>query len=159
MPMIMYGAKTKRRFKEWLTRYFRAELLGTLLAVCFAYSMFTRTHSYALAAGAGWLGEGIGFYGYFIISELIANQEAYRNLPPLRRLVAVVTSSSSNLIVEFAPAEIVDNLLIRPLLMFYLPQHLKPYTLGFLVGKLAADALFYVFAILGYETKKHMRAR
>lgn len=151
--------KTKRKFKEWLARYFLAETLGTMLAVCFAYVVFRHAHSYVLAAGAGFLGEGIGFYGYFITSELATNHAAYKTLPLLRRLLAIISRSSSNLVIEFAPAEIFDNLFVRPFLMFYLPQHIKPYLVGFLIGKLAADILFYVFAIAGYEVKMRMRAR
>lgn len=157
--MVTHGAKTKRKFKEWAARYFLAESLGTILAICFAYGIFRHTHSYAWAAGAGFLGEGIGFYGYFIASELAINSEVYKALPPLRRLVAIIANSSSNLVIEFAPGEIFDNLFVRPFLMFYLPQHVKPYLLGFLIGKLAADALFYIFAIVGYETKKRIRVQ
>ncbi len=154
----MDNAKTKRKFKEWLARYFLAELLGTVLAVCFAYSIFRHTHSYALAAGAGFLGEGIGFYGYFITRELAVNGKVYKTLPLLQRLMAIISKSGTNLIIEFAPGEILDNLFIRPFLMYSLPQHVKPYLPGFVIGKLSADALFYVFAIAGYEIKKRRRA-
>ncbi len=153
----MYSTGTKQKFKEWLGRYLLAELLGTLIAVSFAYGSFVHTHSYVLAAGAGFLGEGIGFYGYFITSELIVNGRAYKNLPLLRQLRAIIAKSSTNLIVEFAPGELIDNIFIRPFLIYYVPQHIKPYVLGFILGKLSADALFYVFAISGYEIKKRMR--
>lgn len=150
----MASNKMHQKFQEWLARYVLAELLGTFLAVCFAYASFSASHSYIVAAGAGFVGEGIGFYGYMIIRELITNGKAYSALPLFRRLTVIITKSSTNLLVEFAPAEIIDNLFIRPFLMYYVPQHLTPYALGFIVGKLSADVVFYVFAITAYEIKK-----
>ena len=142
--------------REWFKRYIVAELLGTAVALGFATVAFLHIHSYAAAAAAGLLGEGIGFYGYFICYELIRNGLAYRHLSPLRRLVVIATKSSTNLLVEFAPAEVIDSLFVRPLLMFIVPQYVHPYMLGFLLGKLLSDVLFYALAIVGYETKKHL---
>ena len=149
--------KAKAKFKEWLSRYFLAEALGTLLALCFAYVSFAYAHSYAAAAAAGFVGEGIGFYGYFVSTELLARSRSYRGIPLLRRLKIIIAKSSTNLIIEFAPAEIIDNIFIRPFLMYYTPQHVKPYALGFVIGKFAADLLFYAFAIFGYELKKRFK--
>lgn len=131
-----------------------AELLGTLIALGFAWATYSRTHSYVAAAGAGFVGEGIGFYGYFITTELWKHGLRTKGVPFHKRISIIVTKSSSNLLVEFAPAEIFDNLFIRPFAMFLVPQYIKPYALGFIVGKFAADILFYAFAILGYEAKK-----
>ncbi|MEO8863152.1 MAG: hypothetical protein ABI354_02405 [Candidatus Saccharimonadales bacterium] len=150
---------TKHKFKEWLHRYLIAELLGTLLALGFAYISFVHTHSYIIAAAAGLLGEGIGFYGYFITAELVVNGKAYRSMPLLKRLSSIIYRSSTNLLVEFAPAEVIDTIFVRPFLMYYAPQHLKPYALGFIVGKFAADGIFYIFAISGYELKRRIRAK
>lgn len=155
----MNSDRAKRKFKEWLRRYVIAELLGTAVAVCFAYITFLHTHSYVKAAAAGFVGEGIGFYGYFVASELLQSGKAYAGLPLLRRLGAIIAKSSTNLIIEFAPAEIVDNVFVRPFLMFYAPQHIKPYALGFIAGKLSADAMFYIFAISGYEVKQRLAAK
>lgn len=148
------NAPPKSKFREWLGRYLVAECLGTITALSFAYVAFSRSHSYIIAAGSGFVGEGIGFYGYFITSELLKNGQAYRHLPLVKRLGAILAKSSTNLIIEFAPAEVVDNIFIRPFLMFYMPQHIKPYALGFIIGKFMADALFYAFAVAGYELKK-----
>lgn len=153
----MTSKKAKSKFREWFNRYFVAELLGTVIALGFAYISFSHTHSFVIAAAAGFVGEGIGFYGYFITSELLINRRLYSHLSPLKRLGAAISKSSTNLIIEFAPAEVIDSFIIRPFLMFYVPQHIHPYALGFLVGKLLADAIFYVFAICGYEVKKLIR--
>lgn len=148
------STKSNRKFREWLSRYSVAELFGTLVALGFAYISFTRFHSYIIASGAGFVGEGIGFYGYFIARELYASNDMYRSLPLVKRLTSLVAKSSTNLITEFAPAEIIDTIVIRPFLMYYVPQHVRPYVVGFGVGKILADMIFYIFAIIGYETSK-----
>lgn len=154
---MMDTPKARRKFKEWLSRYLLAELLGTFIASGFAYASFVHTHSYVLGAGAGFIGEGIGFYGYFITSELLINAKSYAALSLFKRLTAIIARSGTNLVIEFAPAELIDNLFIRPFFMYYFPQHIKPYALGFIVGKLAADILFYVFVITAYELKNRRR--
>lgn len=149
----------QHKFREWLRRYLLAETLGTTLALIFATVTYVHTHSYLVATGAGFVGEGIGFYGYLVVLELVTNGKAYRQLSIFRRLAAIVSKSSTNLIIEFAPAEIIDNIFIRPFLMFYMPQHIHPYALGFFVGKELADVLFYAFAIGGYEVKQRLNAK
>jgi hypothetical protein len=146
----------KTKFREWLWHYAQAEVLGTLIALIFAILIFKHTHSYAAAAGAGFLGEGIGFYGYFLVDEIIRHGLRYKNKPIYKRLSLIISKSSTNLFIEFAPAEIFDDIFIRPFAMFIVPQHIKPYALGFIVGKLGADLVFYIFAIAGYELKKQL---
>lgn len=147
-------SQTKVKLKEWFRHYALAEALGTIIALAFAWFTYARTHSYVAAAGAGFVGEGIGFYGYFISSELLKHGLRTKGIPLYRRLWIVITRSSTNLLVEFAPAEILDNFFIRPFAMFIVPQYIKPYPLGFVVGKFGADVIFYAFAIAGYETRQ-----
>ncbi|MHB1865288.1 MAG: hypothetical protein ACYCPS_03985 [Candidatus Saccharimonadales bacterium] len=150
----MLSPRFKEKRKQWLIRYIPAELLGTVIALIGAWAVYGQTRSYIAATAAGWFGEGIGFYGYMITSELKQNVQKYTKHRLLKRLFLVATSSSTNLMVEFMPAEIVDNLFIRPFLMYLMPHYIHPYPLGFLVGKFAADILFYFLAIIGYETRK-----
>jgi hypothetical protein len=144
--------KSKR--KEWLRRYIPAEILGTATALTAALITFNATHSYAAAALAGWVFEGLGFFGYFITIELLFTHEQYAQQPPLKRLLLAVTRASTNLLIEFLPAELIDNFLIRPFAMYIVPQHIHPYPVGFLVAKFSADIIFYAFAIVGYEARK-----
>ncbi len=150
----MNRQKVSGKLKEWLRHYAQAELLGTFIALAFAWFTYNHTHSYIAAAGAGFAGEGIGFYGYFIVTEVLRHGLRYRDMPFYKRLPLVLAKSGANLFVEFAPAEVLDNIFIRPVAMFIVPQHIKPYALGFVVGKFGADLFFYIFAITGYEAKK-----
>jgi hypothetical protein len=150
----MHSPKFTNKTKEWAKRYIPAEVLGTIGALIAAWLVYSHTHSYVAAAGSGWLGEGMGFYGYFITAELLFNNQQYQRYSPIRRIPKMIAVASTNLLVEFAPAEIVDNFFIRPFAMYVAPQYIHPYPIGFLVGKFSADLLFYLFAIAGYEARK-----
>ncbi len=146
------GFKLKRQ--EWLKRYIPAEIIDTTTALLAAWIVYAQTNSYIAAAAAGWVGEGIGFFGYFITSELITHHKRYEKYNFWKRLSRIIAAASTNLIVEFLPAEIVDNLVIRPFTMYIAPVYIHPYPLGFLIGKFSADIIFYVIAITSYETRK-----
>lgn len=150
----MSNQKTKAKLREWLKRYIPAETLGTIGALAAAWITFAHTHSYIVATGAGWVGEGIGFYGYFIVTELLNSTETHKQYRLAKRISLAIASAGANLIVEFAPAEVLDNFIIRPFLMFLVPHYIHPYPVGFLIGKFAADIVFYCFAVVGYEARK-----
>src|SRR5579884_1038519 len=114
MPANKYKSKTR----EWLRRYIPAEILGTIGSVAAAWVVFNHTHSYVAAAASGWVGEGIGFYGYFISTELFSSSQRYKNRSVFKRIGLAITTASTNLFIEFAPAEVLDNFIIRPFLMF-----------------------------------------
>ena len=145
--------KSKR--KEWLRRYIPAEIIGTTAALIGAWTVYAHTHSFVVATASGWVGEGIGFYGYFIVFELATNSKHYSHHAFIKRVSLAVVAASTNLFVEFMPAEIFDNFIVRPYLMYLAPHYIHPYPIGFLAGKFSADLLFYVLAIVGYEARKH----
>jgi hypothetical protein len=68
--------------------------------------------------------------------------------------VATGSRTVRDLLIEFGPAELVDSLLVRPLFMYLMPSLLHNFTAGILVGKLAADVIFYGLAIGAYELKQ-----
>jgi hypothetical protein len=147
--------KFKAKRKEWLRRYIGAEIIGTILALAAAWIVYIHTKSFVAATAAGWVGEGIGFYGYFITTELITNTKRFGNHRLFKRITFAISAASTNLFVEFMLAEILDNLLLRPYLMYLLPHYIHPYPLGFLAGKFSADIIFYTLAIVAYEARKH----
>lgn len=136
-----------------------AEVLGTITALIGAWGVYLHTHSYIAATAAGWIGEGIGFYGYFITMELLANSKRYQQHSLIKRISLAIGAASTNLLVEFAPAEVFDNFIIRPFFMYLAPHYIHPYPVGFLVGKFSADVIFYALAIVGYEARKRWLKR
>ena len=151
----MKHTKLKTKTRAWLSRYIPAEILGTIGALIAALVVYTHGHSYIAAAASGWVGEGICFYGYFVTTELLLNARKYRQRPLIKRVSLAVATASTNLLVEFLPAELVDSFIIRPYLMYLMPQYIHPYPVGFLAGKFSADVVFYAFAIIGYEARRH----
>ena len=149
--------KSKR--KEWLRRYIPAEILGTITALIGAWTVYAHTGSYVTATASGWFGEGIGFYGYFTVTEFLSNSKRYKEHSIFKRTSLAIAAASTNLIVEFMPAEIFDNFIIRPFLMYLAPHYIHPYPVGFLVGKFSADIIFYALAIVGYEARKRWLGR
>jgi hypothetical protein len=156
---IVSTANLRNKRREWLKRYIPAEILGTTTALIGAWTVYTHSHSFIAATAAGWVGEGIGFYGYFITLELLTNSQRYREHSFVKRVSLAVAAASTNLLVEFLPAELLDNFIIRPYLMYLVPHYIHPYPLGFLVGKFSADILFYALAIVGYEARKRWLRR
>jgi len=84
----------------------------------------------------------------------VQNGKAYTGHPLLKRIWLAVAAASVNIFIEFLPAEVLDNFIIRPYLMYIVPQYIHPYPVGFLVGKFSSDILFYALAIVGYEARK-----
>ena len=153
------GRVFKNKLREWFRRYIFAEVIGTFLGLLLAMSVYESSGSYMAAAAAGFVAEGAGFYGFFIIKELHEHRVRTKGLSFARRMVKIVAGSTTNLFVEFAPAAAVCSFIIMPLALYMVPQYVRPYGLGFIIGKVSVDIIFYNMAIAGYETRKWLRRR
>jgi hypothetical protein len=107
-------------------------------------------------AYAAVVGENLGFYGVMTFRELAAT----------RRSRTVKGQSFSwrdglriafGLVIEFGPAEILDSTLIRPAAMG-IGVHVLGDGWGIIAGKLAADVLFYIPAILVFEWRQRRQS-
>jgi len=124
----------------WVRRYLPAELVGIPFALGCGWLTAVLTGSTIAAALAATWGENVGYYGVMLGRELW-NGSGLRALPRALR----------NLVLEFGPAEGLDTLLVRPTLV-HLGLVLAPDPLtGIVAGKVAADLVFYVPAIVSYE--------
>jgi len=129
------------RVKEWLRRYLPAEAAAILGAVSAAW-LVDQAHVAAATAFAGAIGETLAFYAVIVVRDW------RRPVWPMLR----------GLLIEFGGAESADTLLVRPLAM-YLASALVGHTvLGVVLGKLAADVVFYGLAIAGYELNRKLTA-
>jgi ornithine decarboxylase len=113
-------------------RYALPEIVGTLAAVGIAW-LVHRTGTVAGAAWAASLAETAGYYGTVMWRD--------------RRLHRSLRAQIPGLLVEFGPAEVLDTVLLRPALMWAVPLAIGHVTAGVLIGKLAADVLFYSVAV------------
>jgi hypothetical protein len=141
------------RTKEWIKRYIPAEIVSLIVTIATIFILYAKTHSRIATALAGtWLGS-LAYFGYILISDIIfAHRQVYQHgghytfttfLKNIRALLA-----------EFGLAELVDSLLIRPALMYYLPILTGSMMGGSMLAKFAADITFYIPAIISYELSK-----
>ena len=59
-----------------------------------------------------------------------------------------------NLLLEFGYPAILDLFFIRPFCMYWMPILTANYLIGIILGKIAADIIFYGLAIVNYELLK-----
>jgi ornithine decarboxylase len=141
-----------RHARIWARRYLPAELIGLVAALAAALAAFRLTGSGAAAAFAGTAGEAVGYYATIAVRDLRRHRAG-----GAARWQALVRTGRDAAI-EFGPAEIVDSLVVRPGLMFAGPLLTGSLIVGTLLGKVAADIVFYTFAIGGYELRTRVFA-
>jgi hypothetical protein len=132
------------RLRIWLWRYLPAEAVSLFAAVLSGSVAALLTDNNAAAAAlAGAWGETTAYYATMLLRE----RRAYPQQALWRTL--------ANLTMEFGVAEALDAMLVRPTLMYLAGQALSDIRLGILVGKVAADAVFYIPTITAYELRRH----
>jgi ornithine decarboxylase len=138
-----------RGMRMWVRRYLVAELAGTASALVAAVLTATADGAWsperwALIVFAASLGETIGFYAGFLITRYLREDLAGS---PRQRMGVIVAAA----VVEFGPADVADTFLVRPAAMFVGSLISGNVIIGVLVGKLAADLVFYGLAITSYQ--------
>ena len=145
----MFGPKFRKKVKEWANRYGPPLVLATLTAVIVATLTYMAFGNKILSAVLGTWADNLVFYGIV----------AYRDIKARRGKDGKVTLGGflkvmRNMAMEFGPAEYLDSFLIRPFLLAVFPLFISPYSLGVLVGSIAAEFTFFLPTILSYETRK-----
>jgi hypothetical protein len=152
--MIERGVRAKAR--DWLTRYGLAECAGVTCALITSAIVRRLTSNPVAAAYAAAWGETLGY------SAVIAGRDAVADMRGARRARTNWGARSMGRLlagwgVEFGPAGLLDTLLTRPACMGLGIRLLGPVR-GLVLGKLAADILFYVPVILMYERRRRSAA-
>jgi ornithine decarboxylase len=169
-PRRLSGGFT-RHLRELISRYGLPEVVATLTALAAAGLTYLLTHTLWGNAGAGWIGENLGFYGLVSGRAAFEAWREHRHHLGLRRLGHVAATAAKNLLGEYAVAEIVD-FISRPLLMLIgqilalqLAHHLgstwvAPWlAIGLILGKLAADVVFYALALISRNLQQRWQIR
>ena len=142
-----------KRAKEWIKRYVPAEILSLAVTILVIVISWQLTHSHIITALAGtWLGS-IAYFGYILAADIVTAHREVR----LHGGTYTITTFLKNiraLFAEFGLAEILDSLVIRPALMYYLPVLTGSLLVGSVLAKFAADITFYIPAIISYELTK-----
>jgi hypothetical protein len=138
----------RQKVYSWIRRYLPAEIWGTIGTLLPGIVIYSYTHNLLLTALISTIGENVGYYGYIIHKE-------YKNRKPYEHShLKFALTLTRNLILEFGPGEYFDLFILRPAAMYYFPLFLGDLTLGLIVGKFAADAVFYAIIITSYELRK-----
>ena len=143
----------RSKVKEWLWRYGPAEIISIPATLIPAWIAYNATQAPIAAALAGTWGGNIGYFGTILLRDIwqtrkeLGRENRKYTWHTFRRNLRA-------LVIEFGIAEVVDSLLVRPLLMYWLPLLLHDLTWGILAAKLVADISFYLPAILFYELSK-----
>ncbi len=143
----------KRKLAEWFKRYFPAEVLSTCVTLLVA--LLVRNNGggvLAVTLASTWSGN-ITYFGYILIADILRSVAAHKKAGKKYNLASLGVNLRS-LVIEFGLAEALDSLLIRPLVMYYVPYLFSDFNTGIIAAKLLADVIFYIPAIVGYEMNK-----
>lgn len=142
------------RARHWLKRYWLPELVGTAtLLLTVGVVMISGGGLFASAILAPW-GENIGYYTCLLVRETRAELRRSNHSTPAAALVGL-----RNISLEFGPAELIDAVLVRPALMYAIPQVLGSVAVGVVLAKIAADVIFYMPVIASYEMRRTLLER
>jgi len=149
----------RRRAWGWVLRYLPLEVLGTITALVAASVAYGLTGSLVVAAIAGTVGENVGYYA-LVVARTVRGHARSRRVTRLtgraRRAWATTWLAARSVAAEFGPAELVDSLLVRPVLLWAAAAAWGAQPLAWFAGKLAADAVFYAIAIVSFETGRRV---
>jgi hypothetical protein len=154
MSVPEHEARTHRRVAEWVARYLPLEVLGTIAAVVGSWAAYEASGSIVVAAVAGTVAEGVGYYALVVVRGIRGHLGSYR-VARIRdragRTAAAVALTLRGMAAEFGPAEALDTFVVRPALLMAAATWLGPDPRAWLIGKLAADAVFYAISIASFE--------
>lgn len=132
---------TRRRgLMFWIARYLPAEVAGTAALVFSGLLASLWTDAAPFIALAALVGEILGFYAVLAVTIYL---EQVRVTATRRRALA---RTGMLLVAEFGAAELLDTFLVRPAALLLGIWLLPDPLWGMLLGKVAADIVFYGIA-------------
>ena len=145
----------RERAREWLRRYLPAELVSVVGAVVAAGVVGGLSgHNEAAIAIAGAWGETVAYYATMLVRDFRHARADIRRASGNPSRWSVLGTTLRGLVLEFGVAEALDSLVVRPAMMYAAGQFLGDPQAGVVVGKFAADVVFYVPTIVAYELRR-----
>ena len=140
-PAASAGAVQSRRgLLFWIARYLPAEITGTATMVIAGLLASVWTTATPLIALAALLGEIVGFYAVLAVTIYV------EQLPVTATRRRALGRTGVLLVAEFGAAELLDTFLVRPAALLLGIWLVPDPVWGMLLGKVAADAVFYAVA-------------
>lgn len=148
--------RLRRKIAEWVRRYLPNEIAGWVGELGGAWLTYQLTGSFGAAVVVGTVGASVGYYATAYTNGVRWSYRAQTGRSrPMQMAIANLLAARS-ILVEFGPAEAIDSILIRPVLLYSFPFLLGNIAVGWVVGSIAADVAFYVMAIFSYERFKNL---
>lgn len=139
----------KKKFIEWIKRYWLSELVSYTLAIWWWYFIFNITQNYYVSWIFVIVLDTLWYYWVMLIKEI---QNTYKNHNIYN--YKLLLKDIRNLSFEFWPPQILEFFVTYPLLMFYIPPLFEKYYIWAFVAMIWAVIIFYIQAILLYEIRK-----
>ena len=134
--------------RVWVARYGWAEIAGVVTSYIGYFGTLKVTNSSIAGAFGAAMGENVGYYACIIWRELRARRRAGEALS-----LSMLARTAWALILEFGVPELLDSFIVRPGSTFLAVAMFGPNG-GIVVGKIAADIVFYVLVIMIYNRLK-----
>jgi hypothetical protein len=139
-PPEAEGRPRRRGFVFWIARYLPAEVAGTAAMVFGGLLASVWTAATPLIALAALLGEIVGFYTMLAVTIYV------EQVPVTATRRRALGRTGVLLVAEFGAAELLDTFLVRPAALMLGLWLVPDPVWGMLVGKVAADIVFYAAA-------------
>jgi hypothetical protein len=140
MPPEADGRPRRRGFVFWIARYLPAEVAGTAAMVFGGLLATVWTTATPLIALAALVGEIVGFYAILAVTIYL------EQVPVTATRRRALGRTGVLLIAEFGAAELLDTFLVRPAALMLGLWLVPDPVWGMLLGKVAADVVFYAVA-------------
>ncbi len=138
----------KARVSNWIKRYLPAEIVGSITLFVVGLGIDALFHNPVFTAFGGAYGEFIGYYGTILFNDLRKQKVKHTKIT-----ARIFIKTIKHLFFEFGVAEFLDSFLVRPFALYIFPLLLHNVGLGLIVGKIAADIIFYIPTIIAYELR------
>jgi hypothetical protein len=139
-PPEAEGRPRRRGFVFWIARYLPAEVAGTAAMVFGGLLASVWTTATPLIALAALVGEIVGFYTVLAVTIYV------EQVPVTATRRRALGRTGVLLVAEFGAAELLDTFLVRPAALMLGIWLVPDPVWGMLLGKVAADAVFYAVA-------------
>ncbi len=137
----------------WLRVYGGPETAG-LLAAALAFGLVRAGGGPLLGSALlGSWAEDIAFVSYFAVRAVREESRNQRHHHWTKYYLFTFGLAFWGLIIELGPAEVVDKF-VRPALLYQVPRSLHSMVAGFILGKIAADIVYYLLAYTGRSVRK-----
>ncbi|KAF2412459.1 hypothetical protein B1729_14955 [Microbacterium sp. B35-04] len=134
------GRPRRRTLVFWIARYLPAEVAGTAAMVFGGLLASVWTTATPLIALAALVGEIVGFYAVLAVTIYL------EQVPVTATRRRALGRTGVLLVAEFGAAELLDTVLVRPAALMLGIWLVPDPVWGMLLGKVAADIVFYAVA-------------